>query len=321
VSARGGDAPSAAGAADQPDRGRDGKGSGGDSGGASGTRAWLAFSACSAIWGSTFLVISIGNDALAPVWAASLRLLLAALLLTAWAVARGQRLPRGPAARAAILYGVFQFGINFPLLYWGETVVPSGLSAVFYATTPLSSALLTRAFRMEELTAPKLIGAVTAFAGVVGLFSSSFRGAIAPAGLLAILGATLASALAVVLLKRGPRQGPIGANAVACWIGAAMSLTITFALREPHRLPATLAAGLPILYLTIAGSLGAFVIMSWLINHWSITRVSYISVIVPVLALALGAVARHEHLTLTALSGSLLVMLGLLIGMRGTKRR
>ena len=44
-------------------------------------RPWLAFSACSAIWGSTFLVISIGNDALAPVWAATLRLVLATVLL------------------------------------------------------------------------------------------------------------------------------------------------------------------------------------------------------------------------------------------------
>src|SRR5437764_11895146 len=43
-------------------------------------KAWLAFAACSTIWGSTFLAISIGNDALAPVWGATLRLALASLL-------------------------------------------------------------------------------------------------------------------------------------------------------------------------------------------------------------------------------------------------
>src|SRR5205814_10064619 len=102
---------------------------------------WAAFAACSAIWGSTFLVISIGNDALAPVWAATLRLVLAALLLAGVTVARRQALPRGAALRAALGYGVMQFGVNLPLLYWGEKVVPSGLSAVVYATIPLSSAL------------------------------------------------------------------------------------------------------------------------------------------------------------------------------------
>ena len=124
---------------------------------------WVAFAACSAIWGSTFLVISIGNDALAPVWAATLRLALAALLLGGVTLARRQALPRGAALRAALGYGVAQFGVNLPLLYWGEKVVPSGLSAVVYATIPLSSALITRAFRMERLTPAKVAGAVVAF--------------------------------------------------------------------------------------------------------------------------------------------------------------
>src|SRR5262245_46788397 len=120
---------------------------------------WLGFAACSLIWGSTFLVISIGNDALAPVWAATLRLVLATLLLGAWARARRTPMPRGPALRAALGYGITQFGINFPLLYWAELRVPSGLSAVVYATIPLSSALMTRAFGLERLTPQKIGGA------------------------------------------------------------------------------------------------------------------------------------------------------------------
>src|SRR6185369_9023703 len=90
--------------------------------------AWLAFAGCSAIWGSTFLVISIGNDALAPIWAATLRLVLAAALLFGWMLVRRQAIPSGAALRAAIAYGVCQFGINFPLLYWGEQRMPSGLA-------------------------------------------------------------------------------------------------------------------------------------------------------------------------------------------------
>src|SRR5262249_35174610 len=66
-------------------------------GAAGDARPWIAFAACGAIWGSTFLVISVGNDTLAPVWAATLRLVLAALLLGAWTLARGRSLPRGAA--------------------------------------------------------------------------------------------------------------------------------------------------------------------------------------------------------------------------------
>jgi drug/metabolite transporter (DMT)-like permease len=287
----------------------------------SGAKPWLAFVGCGAIWGSTFLVISIGNQALAPVWASTLRLALAAALLTLWTFARRERLPRGPALRAASAYGVCQFGINFPLLYWGETMVPSGLSAVLYATIPLSSALITGALGMEKLTASKLIGAVTALAGVAIMFAGSFSGAVSPLGLLAIFIGATAAGLGTILLKRGPRQSPIAANAVGCAVGAVMAGVISAAAGEPRALPVTAAAVLPLLYLTIAGSLGAFVLMSWLVNHWPVTRISYGTVIVPVIALVLGSAVRREPLTLFGLAGTALVLAGVLAGMRGPPRR
>jgi len=279
-------------------------------------RAWLAFAACGAIWGSTFLAISFGNDALAPVWAATLRLTLAAVLLAAWTWARGRTLPRGAALRAALGYGVAQFGVNLPLLYWGETLVPSGLSAVVYGTIPLSSALMTGALGMERLTAGKILGALVAFAGVAVLFSSTLHAHASPLGLVAILVGATAASLGTVLLKRGSRQDPVGANAVGSAVGAVMSGAISVALGEPHALPTSLGAAWPLLYLTFAGSLGAYVLMSWLVNHWPVTRTAYVTVIVPVIALALGSVARHERLTAASFEGTALVIAGLLVGMR-----
>jgi drug/metabolite transporter (DMT)-like permease len=277
---------------------------------------WLGFGACAAIWGSTFLVISIGNDALAPVWASTLRLALAAVLLAAWTRARGQALPRGPALRAALGYGVTQFGINFPLLYWAEQRVPSGLSAVVYATIPLTSAFMTRAFGLERLTPQKIAGALVAFAGVAVLFSGAFRQHVPLVGLGAIFIGATAAALGTVLLKLGPRQDPFGANAVGSAAGIPIALVASFALGEPHALPTTMAAAWPLLYLTGAGSLGAYVIMSWLVHRWSVTRTAYVTVIVPVIALALGSAVRHEHLGLASLAGAALVLLGLVFGMR-----
>jgi drug/metabolite transporter (DMT)-like permease len=279
-------------------------------------RAWAAFGACGAIWGSTFLVISVGNDALAPVWAATLRLVLAALLLGAWTLARGRALPRGAALRAALGYGAAQFGVNLPLLYWGEKVVPSGLSAVVYATVPLSSALMTRAFGMERLTVGKAAGALVAFGGVAVLFSSTLHARVPPLGLAAIFVGATAASLGTVLLKRGPRQDPFAANAVGCAIGAVMAGALSCALGEAHALPASPAAAWPLAYLTLGGSLGAYVIMSWLVSHWSVTRTAYVTVIVPVIALGLGAIVRHEQLSITSLAGAALVLAGLLIGMR-----
>jgi drug/metabolite transporter (DMT)-like permease len=282
-------------------------------------RAWLAFAACGAIWGSTFLVISIGNDAVAPVWAATLRLLLAALLLFAVSLVRRVSLPRGRQLHAALGYGVMQFGVNFPLLYWGETIVPSGVSAVVYATIPLSSAIMARSFGLERLTVNRLVGAAVALVGVAVLFSSSFRGHVALPGLVAIFIGATAAGLGTILLKRAPTQDPFAANAVGCTVGAVMAGAASFLLREPHSFPSTFAAAWPIVYLAIAGSLGAYVIMSWLIGHWPVTRTAYVTVIVPVIALGLGALLRQERLTLPALAGAALVLVGLLVGVRAPR--
>jgi len=280
-------------------------------------KAWLAFAACSAIWGSTFLAISIGNESLAPVWGATLRLALASLLLGAFTVLRRESFPRGAALRTAFVYGVCQFGINFPLLYWGEQRIPSGLSAVCYATIPLSSALLTRAVGLEALTPAKISGALVALVGVALLFANSFHGTAAPAGLAAVLAAATSAGIGNVLLKRGPRPSPIPLNAVGCAVGAVMAGVATAVGNESHALPTTAAAILPLLYLTVAGSLGAFVIMSWLVLHWPVTRASYVSVVVPLLALILGAVFRQEPLTTGSVAGAALVLGGLVLGMRG----
>lgn len=283
-------------------------------------KPWLAFGACGAIWGSTFLVISIGNDALAPVWAATLRLALAAVLLAAWTLARGQALPRGAALRAALGYGVGQFGVNLPLLYWGEKLVPSGLSAVLYATIPFTSALAARALRLERLTPGKLLGALIAFAGVAVLFSASLQRHIPVAGFAAIFAGATSASIGTTLLKRGPRQDPFAANAVGCAAGAIMAAVASFALGEAHAFPGTARAAWPLIYLTVAGSLGAYVILSWLLAHWPVTRTSYITVIVPVIALALGSAVRHEPVAPGSLGGTALVLAGLLLGMRAGGR-
>jgi drug/metabolite transporter (DMT)-like permease len=56
--------------------------------------------------------------------------------------------------------------------------------------------------------------------------------------------------------------------------------------------------------------------MSWLVNHWSVTRTAYVTVVVPIVALTLGAVARHEPLGASTFGGAALVLGGLLVGMR-----
>ena len=281
-----------------------------------GSRPWLAFAACAAIWGTTFLAISIGNDALAPVWASAVRLVLASALLFLWCLIRRIPLPRGEALKASLWFGALNFGLNMPLLYWGEARAPSGLSAVMFSTVPLTTSLLARAFGMEELQPRRVLGAVIALGGVALLFSGSLTGKLSFPGIAAVFASATIAAVGSTMYKRGPRQSAIAANAVACAVGAAFALTGSLLLHESHALPPTAAAWFPLIYLTLAGSLGAFVIYTWLVNHWPLSRASYLGVVVPLIAMFAGTLVRHEPVTASILGGSALVLAGLVTGMR-----
>jgi drug/metabolite transporter (DMT)-like permease len=283
-----------------------------------------AFVGCTLIWGSTFLFIAIGNDTLPPVWGATLRVGLAAAVLLAVMALRRQPFPRGDALRTGALYGFFQFGLNLPLLYQGETEVPSGLSSVLFATIPLCTALMARAFGLEPLDRARIGGAVIALAGIGILFSDQLGADVRPLPLLSILAAVLTGTLGAVVLKRGPRQSPIAVNAVGNLVGGVVCLLWSAALREPWSLPSTWAAAFPVIYLALAGSVGAFVLWSWLVNYWDVTRTSYIAVVSPMVAVALGAWVRHERIGGASLLGAIVVLMGVAVGLRifgGTRHR
>ena len=283
-----------------------------------GTLPWAAFALCCAIWGSTFLFISLGNQDLPPVWSAALRLGIAAAILMVAAVAtRG--LPRGRALRAAVLYGLFGFGVNFPLLYWAEQVVPSGLAAVLYSTIPLSTAFLARGFGLERLTAAKLGGAALGIGGVALIFSSSIGESVGIVPLLALVAGATSASLGGVMLKRGGPQPAIGANAVGAGVGCGVALPVSLIAGERIGLPAEPAGWIPLVYLTLAGSVGAYVIMAWLIKSWTATRVSFVTLVIPIVAVTLGALVQDEPITPITVAGSVLVLLGVGIGVQGDR--
>jgi drug/metabolite transporter (DMT)-like permease len=284
-----------------------------------GTAPWLAFGVSCAIWGSTFLFIRIGNDTTPPVWGAGLRLVLAATLLTGIAFARRVPWPRGAQLQAALAFGIIDFGVSLPLLYWGEQRVRSGIAAVLFATIPLSTLLFARAFGLEPARPRIVLASLAALGGVALMFSSSLEGRLEPGRLVAVALAALTASLAGVLLKRSPGGHPIATNAWAQGVGGLMCVVVSRVLGEPQAWPGG-QAWIAIGYLTVLGSVVAFVTFAWLLQHWPVTRTSFIAVVVPVVALVLGAIVRHERPGGAALAGSAVILGAVLVGVAGERR-
>lgn len=279
-------------------------------------RPYAGFGLCATIWGSTFLVIRFGNQALDPLWAATLRLSLACVALVVLTFALGRAWPKGDALRATVLYGLGEFGAGFALLYWGETVVPSGIAATLFATIPLWTTGMAIGLGVERFDAQRLLGAVIAVVGVATVFAGELSRAVPLLGLLAVLGAAASASLGSVLLKRGPRIDVVPVNAVATGVGAVVCLAASVLAGEVQTVPSSFAAWGPVVYLAVAGSLVAFVVYAWLVDVWPVSNANMVSVTVPVTGLLLGAVFAGEEPSGLALVGAGLVIVGLLIVLR-----
>ena len=276
-------------------------------------QTYAALVAMCLIWGSTFLAIRLGNESVPPIWAASIRLMLATPLFMIVAWATGARIRGGEAIRAALGYGVFNYGVNFVLLYWGEQRVPSGTAAVIYATIPLTTAIFASLLSVHAFERRQLVASVVGLVGIAVVFRGELgSGAPIPA-LAAVFGGATASALSSVILKKGPPQSTWVANAIGAAAGAVICLAASFALGEPHHLPRGVDAWTPILYLVVAGNLGAYALYGWLITKWNVVRINVIALVIPIIAVVLGAAVRAEAPAFETYVGAALVLSGVAV--------
>lgn len=267
------------------------------------------------IWGTTFLVIRIGTEAVPPLWGATIRLTIACALNVAVAVLTRAAWPRGSALRLIALYGFLALGVNLALLYWGEQTVPSGIAAVLYATSPLTTAFFARQFGIEAFSRRKMFAAVVGLLGVSLIFSGELRFGAPAIALIVVFTATIIASLAGVILKTVPPHSSFVVNAIGTGLGALVCFAASLILGEFRGLPQGLAGWGPILYLAFVGNLGAYILYTWLMSQWDATSVSAGALIIPVLAVLAGAIVRGEAPAPETYAGAALVLAGVSVSL------
>ena len=278
-------------------------------------RMYAALLAMCVIWGSTFLVIRIGNETVSPLWAATVRLLIAVPLYLAVAFATAAPFGGRAAVRTALAYGSLNYGVNFALLYWGEQRVPSGTAAVIYATIPLTTAIFAHLFRVHPLEVRQLIASVVGLAGVAVVFSGELMRGAPIAALAAVTTGATCAALGAVILKKGTSPSTWTTNAIGAAAGAVVCLLASVALGERHALPRVRQEWWPILYLVVAGNLGAYALYAWLVTKWNVVRLNVITLAIPIIAVVLGSIVRQEAPGGATYAGGVLVLAGVTISL------
>ena len=272
-----------------------------------------AFTGAVVIGGSNFVAIRFSNRELDPIWGAGFRFALAAAVFGLLVAGLRLSLPRGRALVLVAMYGLLAFGGAYGCLYWAMQEVPAGIAAVVLAVGPLLTLLLAVAHRMERLSRRPLVGALVALAGSALIFfqPDSIAGGW---GSFAILGiAAVCAAEAVVVSKLAGRQHPVAMNFVGMSIGAAVLLVVAAVAGERLTLPADGETQLAVAYL-VAATIGLFLLVLFVVQRWTASASSYVFVLMPVVAIALGALVAEEAIEATTIVGGAIVCVGVYVG-------
>ncbi len=280
----------------------------------------LALTLVILVWGSTWLAIKVNTRDLPPLGAAGLRFVLAAALIAATAGRR--RLPREgrPAPGFWLGLAVAMIAVPYACVYWGEQYIPSGLTAVLFATYPLFVALLAhREVGGERLTLRLGAGLLCGFAGVLVLFA----GDLGEGGFWSVLGGSLvlvsavSSAASTVMVKRRlAHLDPLLINLRPMLLGGLLLLAASAALE--FRMTWTWSARSvgSLLYLSVFGSALAFGAYYWLMRAIPVSRLAFVVYITPLVALALGTWLEDEPFTPRMAAGTVLIIGGVALARR-----
>jgi drug/metabolite transporter (DMT)-like permease len=269
------------------------------------------------IWGSTWLFIKLGLDDLPPFTFAGIRFVIASAILFAIIKARRLSLPRTGADWILLaVTGVLSFSLNYGLLFWGEQYISSGLAALLQATIPAFGLVFAHLYLPgERLTPAKIFGIVMGVAGVGVVFSNqlSVAGPRALAGCAAlVVGSACAAAANILVKKNGGKLDPAILAGGQMFFGLIPLLAIGIPLEgNPFQFHWTRMAIIALFYLAIVGSVAAFLLYYWLVQHMDVTKTMLVALVTPVIAVTLGVMVLHEELNWRTFAGGAMIMSGI----------
>ncbi|MBE0463232.1 MAG: DMT family transporter [Halomonadaceae bacterium] len=270
-----------------------------------------------AIWALNIIVIKVGVAELPPLLMTTLRFMLVAILLV----------PFYPVARTQLPFLLllsFTFGtLHFALLFIGLGQSEAGTGALLVQMGTPFATLLAVIFLKEKLGPKRLTGLLLSFAGVIVLAGGPTLPSPLPLSILLL--SAFGWAVSQLLIKRGPAIAPL---ALAGWVAllAVPQVAIGSWLFENGQWQAIKEASWvgwgAVFYTAAMSSIVAYGIWYALLRRHPVNRVVPMTLLVPVLAVGLGALLMGDSLGIHKLAGGGLVVAGIgLILIRFRKRR
>jgi drug/metabolite transporter (DMT)-like permease len=284
----------------------------------------LIFVACVAIWSTNWLAITTQVSATPPLTSLFWRFTIAFVTLVA--VERLRRKPDAecsvPLLASAAVGLLYYFG-GVGLTYIAARHLPSAHLACLSVTVVFFSMAIKRIGYGTSIQSSNVIGAVISTAGLALFFldgggggSTSLTGL--AIGVASFLCVAIGAAISEFLQKRSRVSSLlINRNAIGC--AALLYLVVALATHTSLAVPMTASYLGPLLYLAVVCSALVFVLFIELVGRLGVEYASYVTFIYPLAATYLSLVVGETTLRATMIAGSILVVVGCIVGLKYAK--
>jgi drug/metabolite transporter (DMT)-like permease len=282
------------------------------------TKIWLALLSLYIVWGSTYLAIRFAVETIPPFFHASLRFLIAGIILYIWRRAAGDPAPTTSNWKATAIVGAALLLGGNGLVAWAEKTVPSGIAALMIATSPFWLTLF-ESFRAggAKPSWQAILGLIVGFGGVFLLIGpAEITGAeesFDTFGTILLLLAPFFWSMGSIYAKNADMpKSTLLSTGMQMLTGAVALFLVSVVKGELSGFSfglVSMRSWLGLLYLITFGSLVGFVSYGWLLHNAPISLVSTYAYINPVVAVLLGNLLADEPL-----NGRILVAAAIIIG-------
>jgi drug/metabolite transporter (DMT)-like permease len=278
---------------------------------------WIMLIILSVLWGGTFVFAKEALPYLPPLTLTLARVAIAAVVLVPAVLALGYHLPRtsdqwGAFAVMAVLNNIIPFG----LIFWGQTMIGSGLTSVMNATTPLMSLLVARIFVGEAMAGHKVVGVLAGISGVAVLVGpSALAGDKASAiGMALVVAGTLSYGFSALWGRRFKDIPPIVSAASQLLCSTVLLIPMAGVADQFWTLPMPpMAAMVATLALGVLSTALAYVLFFRIMAEAGSNNTMLVTLLIPITAITLGALRFGEVLAINEIAGAAIIAASLLV--------
>lgn len=265
------------------------------------------------LWSSSYTALALALESFSPGGLALFRFMVASFVLILLSFRYKVHLPEKKDLPLILISGVFGLSFYHIILVYGQKTTSVALSSILLNTYPIFVAVFSFFMFKEFINSLKWIGMIICFIGMIvvsggGDLNLAFRGS----SLLFLLGAAIISLYDIEQKQLMKKYSPFELTCYFIWGGTILLMVFSGSLLRDLEI-VRFNSIIPAVYLGAFSTVFAPLLWAKLILKYSVSSLACCCYVTPFFAMVLAFLFLHQVPEKSAILGSIIVILGLLI--------